>query len=172
MKHIHSLFPEFHPVHLLLSVFLSVTSPFSSRAGSHHLSQSSFLSITCFHEHHPLLPSSQPPYQSVQLFPHGMRVNNAAADVLLPIRPLPAFQWLHNPVLPCPRLSRVSHLLQPSHWPHFTLQVPLASHHSWYPFSFQFLLNPTHPLNVRFRFHFEFLWLLQYKFYLGTNAGA
>lgn len=83
---------------------------------------------------------------------------------------LPAFQRLHNPVLPCPRLSRVSHLLQPGHCPHFTLQVPLASHsHSWSPFSFRFLLNPTHPLNVQFGFHFEFLWLLQYKFYSPQN---
>lgn len=99
-----------------------------------------------FHEHHPLLPSSQPPCQCrsrrKQPFPHTTRTSSAVSCFLLNLCLL--FSPLHNSVLPpnqafahsspkCPICPSQAIVLSG------TLQIYLASHpHSRCPRSLEF----------------------------------
>lgn len=149
-----------HPVHFLLSSVSCHPVPilllFSCRLTASPSSS--------FNEHHPLLPSSQPPRQCrssrKQPFPHTTWTFSAVSCFLLNLCLL--FSALHNSVLPpnqafahsspeCPICSSQAIVLSG------TLQIYLASHpHSRCPLEFS-------PPKFRSRFSsVEFLWQLQH----------
>lgn len=140
-----------HPVHFLLCSVSCHPVPilllFSCRLTASPSSS--------FNEHHPLLPSSQPPRQCrssrKQPFPHTTWPFSAVSCFLLNLCLL--FSALHNSVLPpnqafCLFFSRMSHLLQPGHHPQWhpanipgftsSFKVPLRILSSKVPFTFLF----------------------------------
>lgn len=126
--------------------FLRVMSPFYSwsHAGLHTSPSSSFLSSTCFHGRHPFwLPSHQHTVLSLCLLS------------------VPSLIWLGL----SPSLSKMCHLLQPGHSPHWhpTHRYLTSLPHTWYPFSLGFSSKSYSP--SRFIPGFicmQFLWWLQH----------